>query len=410
MTDRIAELEDRLHRYCAVDTQSDGDAEGHPSTAIQLDLSRMLVEELRAMGAEDVTLTDYGAVLATIPGKTDGPTVGFCAHVDTAPQFNGFGVKPRTIRGYNGGDITYPDDPDLILSPKDYPYLAQKTGDDIVTASGLTLLGGDDKAGVAIIMAAARHLLDNPDIPRPRLRIAFTPDEEIGRGVHDDLPADFGVDFAYTFDGQRLGEIEAETFSADAATLTIRGVSIHPGNSKDRLVNAITLAARVLSALPQATLTPESTDGMDGFIMATDMTGDAAEMTLRFILRDYELDGLEAKADLLRAVVNAVQTGEPRARLTLAVTPQYRNMRYWLEKDPAPVELAYAATRDIGLEPVAKAIRGGTDGSLLTEKGVPCPNLFTGMQNIHGPLEWISLQDMSRATDLMLAIVARAAK
>ena len=409
MSDFDAELADRLIRYCAIDSQSDADSPTAPSTAIQLDMQRLLVTELQQMGAEDVRLTAYGAVLATIPGTVEGPTVGFLAHVDTAPQFNAQGVKPRIIRGYNGGAITYPDAPGLILTPEAIPYLAQKVGHDIITASGLTLLGADDKAGVAIVMTAARHMLANPDVARPRLRLAFTPDEEIGRGVDPRLPADLGADFAYTFDGGALGEIEFETFSADGAVVTIRGVSIHPGYATGKLVNAIHLASKIIQTLPQATLTPETTAGRDGFIHATDMDGGASEMRIKFILRDFERDGLAAKGALLRQVCDAVAATEPRAEITCTITPQYRNMRYWLETDMTPVDLARDAARSLGIDPLSVPIRGGTDGSRLTEMGVPCPNLFTGMQNIHGPLEWISVQDMAVATRLCLAVAAHAA-
>ena len=409
MTQFNAELKARLVRYCAIDSQSDMDSPTAPSTACQHDLLDLLVEELTGMGASDVTKTGYGTVIATIPGTVEGPTVGFLAHVDTAPQFNATGVKPRVIEGYNGGAITFPDDPALTLSPEAFPYLAGKIGDDIVTASGLTLLGADDKAGVAIVMTAARHLLDNPEIARPTIRVAFTPDEEIGRGVDGQLPADLGVDFAYTFDGGELGEIVYETFSADFAVVTVTGVSIHPGYARDKLVNAIHLASKIVDTLPQVTLTPETTDGHDGFIHAADMQGSAAEMTLRFILRDFELDGLEAKGALLRQVCETIAATEPRARIDCTITPQYRNMRYWLEKDMTPVDLARAALADLGIPELSVPIRGGTDGSRLTEMGVPCPNLFTGMQNIHGPLEWISVQDMAQATDLCLTIATRAA-
>lgn len=403
-----AELKDRLIRYCAIDSQSDPDSPGSPSTACQHDMLDLLSQELTGMGATDVSKTAYGTVIATIPGTVNGPTIGFLAHVDTAPQFDATGVKPRLIERYDGGKITFPDDPDLVLSPEDYPYLAEKTGDDIVTASGGTLLGADDKAGVAIIMTAARHLLNRPDIARPPIRVAFTADEEIGRGVHEDLPADLGADFAYTFDGQDLGEIVYETFSADFAVVTVEGVSIHPGNARGRMVNALHLAARIVETLPRATMTPETTDGREGFIHAIDMKGTAAEVVLRFILRDFERDGLAAKGALLRQVCEAVAATEPRARITCEISAQYRNMRYWLEEDMTPVELARAALADLGIAEKSLPIRGGTDGSRLTELGVPCPNLFTGMQNLHGPLEWISIQDMERATSLMLGIAERA--
>jgi tripeptide aminopeptidase len=314
------------------------------------------------------------------------------------------------IKGYNGGDITFPDDPELVLSPEAFPYLAEKVGHDIITASGTTLLGADDKSGIAVIMTAARHLLENPDIPRPTIRVAFTPDEEIGRGVHADLPADLGVDFAYTFDGGDVGEVVYETFSADFATVTITGVSIHPGEATGKLVNAIHLAARIVETLPQATLTPETTSDREGFLHCVDMKGDAAQMTLRLILRDFERDGLEAKGALLRQVCAAIAATEPRAQIGVEITPQYRNMRYWLEENMAPVELARAALEDLGIDPIENVIRGGTDGSRLTELGVPCPNLFTGQQNLHGPLEYISVQDMAQATRLMLQISARAAR
>ena len=408
--DFTAELQDRLVRYCAIDSQSDADSPSSPSTAIQFDMQRVLLAELQAMGAQDAVLTDYGTVLATIPGTVEGPAVGFLAHVDTAPQFNATGVKPRVIRGYSGGDITFPDAPGLVLSPAEFPYLAEKVGHDIVTASGATLLGADDKAGVAIIMSAARHLLANPDLPRPTLRLAFTPDEEIGRGVDSKLPKDLGVAYAYTFDGGALGEVEYETFSADGAVVTIQGVSIHPGTAKDKLVNAIHLASRIIQTLPQATMTPETTAGRDGFIHATEMAGDAALMKIKFILRDFERDGLAAKGALLRQVCEAVAATEPRAEIACTIAPQYRNMRYWLENDMTPVELAREASRSLGVEPLSVPIRGGTDGSRLTEMGVPCPNLYTGMQNLHGPLEWISVQDMAVATRLCLAIAGRAAQ
>jgi len=404
------ELEERLVRYTAIDSQSDEDSASAPSTAIQLNMARLLEAELTAMGAADVRVTDYGTVLATIPGTAPGPTVGLLAHVDTAPQFNATGVKPRVIRGYNGGAISFPDAPGLTLSPDDHPYLAEKVGHDIVTASGTTLLGADDKAGVAILMTAARHLLGHPGISHPPLRLAFTPDEEIGRGVDQHLPADLGADFAYTFDGGAVGEIEYETFSADGAQVTISGVSIHPGLARGKMVNAIHLAAKIVDALPLATMTPEVTDGRDGFIHATEMGGGSSEMTLKFILRDFERDGLAAKGDILRRVCDAVQAGEPRATITCTIRPQYRNMRYWLEKDMTPVDLARDACRALGIEPVSVPIRGGTDGSRLTEMGVPCPNIFTGMQNIHGPQEWISVQDMAVATRLCLRLAELATK
>lgn len=411
-TEFDSELETRLIRYAEVDTQSDERSDSQPSTAIQLDLLQLLLAELQEIGAADVRLTDYGVVLATIPATpgVTAPVLGLLAHVDTAPAFNATGVKPIVHRGYNGGAISFPDAPELALTPEYSPYLASRLGHDIITSSGTTLLGGDDKAGVAIIMTMARHLLAHPEIPHGTIRIAFTPDEEVGRGVDPRLPADLGADFAYTLDGGRVGEIEFESFSADGAVVTITGVSAHPGYAKGKLVNALHLAAEVLNRLPLATQSPEVVDGRDGFLHVYEMTGSAAEAELRFILRDFELDGLAARGDLLRAACAAVQAAEPRAAITCTVRPQYRNMRYWLEQDMTPVDLARDACRAEGLEPVSVPIRGGTDGSRLTEMGVPCPNVFTGMQEIHGPLEWISVQDMALATRVCLRLVQLAAR
>ena len=401
------ELEERLVRYARIDTQADESSPTSPSTAIQFDLLNLLVEELKAIGVQDVQLTGYGAVIGTIPATvaTHVPTIAFLAHVDTAPGFNATGVKPIVHRAYAGGEIVLPDHANAVLSPKNSPYLASKIGDDIVTASGTTLLGADDKAGIAIIMVMARHLLENPEIAHGPIRICFTPDEEIGRGVHANLPGDLQADFAYTLDGADLGAIVYETFSADKATVKIEGVSIHPGNAKDKLVNAVHLAAKIVDTLPHVTLTPETTDGRQGFIHVYQVTGTAAVTELHFILRDFERDGLQAQGDLIQQVCATIQATEPRARITCTITPQYRNMRYWLENDMRPVELALQACRDVGIEPFSDPTRGGTDGSRLTEMGLPTPNLFTGMMNIHGPLEWISVQDMTHATDVCIKLV-----
>ncbi len=343
------ELEERLLRYAAIDTQSDEASPTSPSTERQLVLLRLLRDELEAMGAADAVLTPYGAVLATLPGSQPAPTIAFLAHVDTAPQFNATGVKPVVHRAYDGGAIAFPDAPDLILSPEVSPYLAARIGDDIVTASGATLLGADDKAGVAIIMTLARHLLAHPEIAHGPIRIAFTPDEEIGRGVHADLPRDLAADVAYTLDGAERGEIVFESFSADKATIRIEGVSIHPGVAKGKLVNALHLAAKIVDTLPHATLTPETTSGREGFLHVYELTGTAAAADLHIILRDFERDGLAAHGALIQKVCAAVQAGEPRAKITCTITPQYRNMRYWLEKDMRPVELALEACRQTGL-------------------------------------------------------------
>lgn len=404
-------LIDRLMRYTAVDTQSDESSASVPSTAIQLDLQRMLVTELEDIGAQDVFLTDYGCVFATLPSNVSPhqsqkvPVVALLAHVDTAPGFNAAGVKPILHENYQGQAIALPDDPTHILSPETIPALADKQGEDIITASGTTLLGADDKAGVAIIMTVAEELLTNPQFPHGEVRICFTVDEEIGRGVANLKLDDLKADVAYTLDGGDAGEIIYETFSADKALVKITGVSTHPGDAKDKMVNALHLAAKVVDTLPQATRTPETTEGRDGFIHLYHMTGTAADAELHFILRDFEMDGLESHGALVQQVCDAVQATEPRATVTCEITPQYRNMRYWLEKDMRPVDLARAATEACGLTVLSYPIRGGTDGSGLTQMGVPTPNLFTGMQNIHGPLEWVSAQDMVKATDVCLKLL-----
>ncbi|MEZ4518163.1 MAG: peptidase T [Chloroflexota bacterium] len=402
----VEELEERFVRYAKIDTQSKESSETVPSTEKQFDLLHLLVEELQAIGVSDISITEYGAVLATIPATVEGdiPTIGFLAHVDTAPAFNGTDVRPIVHRAWNGEDIVLPDDPTVVLSADNLPYLATKVGEDIVTAGGKTLLGADDKAGVAIVMAMARHLLENPGIMHGPIRIGFTPDEEIGRGVHQELPGDLGARYAYTLDGSALGEVVYETFSADRAIVTVRGVSAHPGEAKGVLVNALHLAAKIVDTLPQVTLTPETTADREGFIHIYWMGGTSAEAELHFILRDFELDGLEAHGQLLQQVCATIQAAELRARINCVITPQYRNMRYWLEDDMRPVELAMEATRRIGVEPFNSPVRGGTDGSRLTEMGVPTPNIFTGMQNIHGPLEWVSLQDMARATEMCVEL------
>ncbi len=410
--DFVAEVTDRLIRYAAIDTQADETSATSPSSARQFTLLNLLVRELSAIGAAEVRLTDYGVVLATIPATAghNAPVMGWLAHVDTAPGFAAEGVKPRVVPAWDGSAISFPDAPDLTLTPEQSPYLAQCQGHDLITASGTTLLGADDKAGIAIVMAAARHLLTNPQIAHGKIRIAFTPDEEIGRGVDTRLPADLGADFAYTLDGADRGEVVHETFSADAAVIRVTGVSIHPGQAKGKLVNALHLATRIITALPQASQTPETTEGREGFLHVNEMKGTASEAEIRVFLRDFERDGLAAQGALLRQVCESVQAAEPRASISCTITEQYRNMRYWLEDDMTPVDLAHAACHAAGITPFALPIRGGTDGSRLTEKGVPCPNIFTGMQMIHGPLEWISAQDMAAAVRVCVALAELAAK
>ena len=406
MINFAADLETRFLRYVQIDTQSDETSPSVPSTAIQLDLLRLLQRELEELGASDVRLTDSGFTIATIPATVGDalPRIAFLAHVDTSGAFNASGVKPIVHRAYDGEPLVLPDDRSQVLSPRVNPYLGQKLDDDIVTASGTTLLGADDKAGIAIIMTLAAHLLAHPELPHGEIRLCFTPDEEIGRGIDYLDLADLAADYAYTLDGAELGELTYETFSADKAVVTITGVSTHPGTAYGQMVNALQLGAKLLDTLPQHTRTPETTRERAGFLHAYRMQGGAAQAELSFILRDFELDGLAAHGDLLRRVCDAIQATEPRATIECAITPQYRNMRYWIDKDMRPVETAVRAMQRVGIEPIFRPIRGGTDGSKLTERGLLTPNLFTGMQNIHGPLEWVSIQDMARAVEVCVEL------
>ena len=396
---------ERFLRYVVVDTQAALDAPTYPSTAKQLDLSRLLVDDLRALGLDDVELTDPGYVFATLPGTVAAaPTVGLIAHVDTTPDAPGTGVRPIVHRAWAGEPIRLPGDPGQVLDPADMPSLAEKRGHDLVTSDGTTLLGADDKAGVAAIVTAVAHLVGD-DAPRATARIAFTVDEEVGKGTdHFDLDA-FGADLAYTFDGSGLGEVEIETFSAYQLKLTITGVGVHPGTAKGRLVNAVKLLADVVAALPREELSPETTEDREGYVHPTRLAGGATEATLWLIARDHDDELLEQHVDLVRRLATEVVGREPRASFTLEVREQYRNMRKTLDRHPEIVEVAEEAIRRAGVEPVRTIIRGGTDGARLTEKGLPTPNLFTGGQHYHSVREWASVQDMAAAAATCVELV-----
>jgi tripeptide aminopeptidase len=397
------DLLDRFCRYVRLDTRSDPHSPTCPSTPGQWDLLRLLEQELKEIGAADVRLTADGYVLATLPAispKAGVPRVAWFAHVDTATELPG-GAKPIVHRKYDGKPITLPDDPDQQLTVDTIPHLREKTGHDIITASGTTLLGADDKAGVAVVMVTARHLLRHPEIPHGVIRLCFNPDEEIARGMTKLDLKELAADVGYTLDGEGLAEIDYETFSADAAALEIRGVSIHPGWAKGVMVNAVRLAGSFLSALP-AEISPERTAGRDGFIHPVEISGNADRCTVHMILRDFELAGLAAKRATVEQVVAGLRIVEPRAVFTLTFTEQYRNMLYWLEKDMRPVEYAREAVQRAGLTPVSSAIRGGTDGSTLTARGLPCPNIFCGTREAHSQREWASLQDMTKSVETLL--------
>jgi tripeptide aminopeptidase len=395
---------ERFLRYVQVDTQSDSDSETYPSTAKQLDLGRILADELRAAGLEDVELTEHGYVFATLPGSA-GPTVGLIAHVDTSSDESGANVKPQVVRNYDGGDIVLPGDQRKVLRAADNPMLAENVGYDIVTTDGTTLLGADDKAGVAEIMGAVAYLAAHPSIEHAPIRVAFTVDEEVGRGVdHFDIDA-FGADFAYTLDGSEIGRIDDENFSASEVRIRIEGHSVHPGTAKDKLVNAIKLAAHVVERLPKDSLSPETTEGRGGFVHPVRITGTVAEAELRFIVRDFDSDKLDEHVQLLRDLADEVAVEEPRAEVTVSVEESYRNMKEFLDADPAVTEAAEEATRRAGIEPWREPIRGGTDGTMLSARGLLTPNIFTGGHQYHSVLEWASVQEMagSAATIVELA-------
>ncbi|MDW8326040.1 MAG: peptidase T [Anaerolineales bacterium] len=397
----------RFLRYVQIHTTSDPNSETTPSSPQQWDLLRLLRDELQALGAQEVRLNEYGYVFATIPATTTKhvPTLAFVAHVDTTPDFPGADVKPLIHRNYDGRPIVLPDDPSRVLDPDTDPDLKTAIGKDIVTASGTTLLGADDKAGVAIVMTLAAHLLAHPEIKHGPIRVCFNPDEEIGRGMEKLDLKELGADVAYTLDGEHPGEINWETFSGDSATVTIEGVATHPGWARSRgMVNAVQLAARLLAALPREHLAPETTDGRQGFIHPHNIKGNAAKVTISFILRDFDNDRLAQHGARLKALCEGLQGAEPRARITCEIKPSYRNMGYWLRNDMRPVDYAFEAVRAVGLQPRERAIRGGTDGSRLTERGLPTPNIFDGCHNPHGPLEWVCVQDMEAAVQVCVKL------
>ncbi len=403
---RTAALE-RFLRYVTYDTQSDPGSATTPSTPKQLVLLDVLVDELRALGLKDAVRDDRGIVTATIPATTkkpNVPVVGFVAHVDTSPELSGAGVKP-VVHHYTGGDLVLPDDPAAVLRPSEIPDLAEKAGEDIVTASGKTLLGADDKSGVAVAMAVAEHLVRNPDIPHGAVRLAFTPDEEIGHGVrHFDVQS-FGAFCAYTLDGDALGRLNAETFSADAMTVTFHGFNTHPGLAQGTMVNSIKVAADFIARLPKDALSPETTSGRDGFVHPNDVVASVDRTEVRFIVRDFRTAGLAEKEAFLEKLAAEAAAAWPGSRATTAVQVQYRNMREALDRHPQVVEHAREAIRRAGLEPVEVPIRGGTDGSILSEMGLPTPNLFTGQHNFHSRLEWISAQDMEKSAEVVLQLI-----
>jgi tripeptide aminopeptidase len=397
----------RFLRYVTFDTRSDEHSTTFPSTPGQLVLLRELLAELEALGLDDAVMDEYGYVMATIPataGRGDVPVIGFIAHVDTSPEMPGGGVKPIVHRRYNGGDLMLPDDPGAVLRPADDPALASQIGHDIVTASGLTLLGADDKAGVAEIVAAAEHLMAHPEIPHGPVRIAFTPDEEIGRGANHFDVKRFGAVCAYTLDGGGSGELEFESFSADAITVTFKGFNTHPGYARGRMVNAIRAAADFVARLPRDQMSPETTEGYEGYLHPYQMQASVDRTSVKVLVRDFVTPRLKDKEALVEEIARDVARLHPGASVEFSVEESYRNMREVLEQHPQVIEYARRAIRLAGLEPVERPIRGGTDGSRLSFMGLPTPNLFAGEHNFHSRLEWVSAQDMDKAVEVIVKL------
>jgi tripeptide aminopeptidase len=398
---------DRFLRYVTYDTQSREDAATYPSTPGQLVLLRELVAELQAIGITDAAIDAHGYVMATIPStspKTNVPAIGFIAHVDTSPEMSGAGVTPIVHRNYDGRDLILPDDPSAILRERDSPYLAECHGHHIVTASGTTLLGSDNKSGVAEIMAAAEYLMAHPEIPHGPIRIGFTPDEEVGNGTKYFDVARFGAQYAYTMDGGPRGELEFESFSADAMTLTFRGFNTHPGYAGGLMVNAIKLAARFIERLPADRLSPETTDGREGFVHPYVVDAAVDRTSVKLLIRDFDTAQLAVKEQWLRELAAEVVRGVPGASVDEKVEESYRNMREVIDRHPQIVEHAREAIRRAGLAVRERPIRGGTDGSKLSFMGLPTPNIFAGEQNFHSRLEWVSVQDMEKAVEVIVEL------
>lgn len=396
---------DRFLRYVVIDTQSDPASSTQPTTEKQKDLGRVLVAELLEIGLSDAHLDEHGYVYATIPANTDKkvPVICFCSHMDTAPDFTGKNVKPQMVKNYAGGDIQLPGDPSRVIRVSEHPQLKNQIGNDIITTDGTTLLGADDKAGLAEIMAAAKILVDDPEIKHGMIKILFTPDEEVGRGVNKVDLKKLGADYAYTMDGETAGHIEDETFSADSVDIVIAGVAIHPGFAKNRMENSIKIAGAIIDRLPKD-IAPETTEGKQGFIHPTGVAGSMEKAAISLIIRDFNDEGLTEKETMLEAIVKDVMKSYPGSTYRLEVKEQYRNMKVVLDRHPEIVENAVEAVRRVGMTPVRGSIRGGTDGSRLSFMGLPCPNIFAGGHAFHSPLEWISRQDMEKAVGTIVEL------
>lgn len=394
----------RFIKYVKIDTQSDPNSATCPSTEKQKDLGRVLVQELLEMGISDAHMDEFGYIYATIQGNTPKkvPVICFCSHMDTSPDCSGKGVNPQEHKNYNGKDIILPNDKTQIIKVSEHPSLLKQIGNDIITADGTTLLGADNKAGLAEIMDAAQHLMKHPEIKHGTIKILFTPDEEIGRGADKVNIKKLGADYAYTVDGEELGHIENETFSADSLTIIIHGVSTHPGFAKNKMESAIKIAGEIIAALPKDKMSPESTEKKEGFVHPVSISGAIEETTLQFIIRAFDDEGLKIQEDFLRNLADNILKKYPNSRYDLIVKEQYRNMKQVLDKNPDIVGNALEAIRRSGIEPVLSSIRGGTDGSRFSFMGLPCPNIFAGEHAFHSKHEWVSVQDMQKAVETIV--------
>jgi len=400
------ELIERFIRYAKVNTQSNPESDTCPSTSEQWDLANMLVEELKAIGMEEVTVDENGYVMATLPANTDKhvPVIGFLAHMDTAPEFTGANVNPQIIEQYNGGDITLNKEQGIILSPNDFPELVRYKGHTLITTDGTTLLGADDKAGIAEIMTAMNYLMQHPEIKHGKVRVAFTPDEEIGRGPHKFDVAKFGAQFAYTVDGGPLGELEYESFNAAEAKITIKGKNVHPGTAKGKMINSIKIALEFQQHLP-ANEAPEHTEGYEGFYHLLSFQGNVEETKLYYIIRDFDREQFEARKAKMKEIAASLAQKYGNDRITLEINDQYYNMREKIEPVRHIVDIAHEAMTNLGIEPKVKPIRGGTDGSQLSYMGLPTPNIFAGGENFHGRYEYISADNMVKAAEVIVEII-----
>jgi tripeptide aminopeptidase len=401
-------VEERFVKYVQIDTTADPISPSFPSSEKQKDLARVLVQELQEIGIKDAEMDEWGYVYASIESNSENdkaPTICFCSHMDTAPDCSGTNVKPIVHRKYDGNPITLPDDTTQIITTERHPYLIKKIGDDLVTASGLTLLGADDKAGIAIIMDFAHFIVNNPEVKHGKIRILFTPDEEVGRGVeHLDMEK-LNADFGYTLDGGTLGSIEDESFSADAVTITIKGISAHPGYAKNKMVNAIKVVSELVAALPKTEWCPESTEKREGFVHPTSIKGELESATVSFIIRDHVTANLEKHENRLKGILDTILSTYPELESEFKITEQYRNMKEVLDTVPFVTNYAIEAMKKIGIDSEATIIRGGTDGSRLSFMGLPCPNIFTGEMAIHSRHEYVSVQDMQKSVHTLVELI-----